>query len=192
MMAKLTQVVNFMKHIPIAYFENRYAITPTGLIKNLANNTYLTPIANPNGYLKVGLANGEGGHKQYAIHRLVALHFLPNPYGYNCINHIDGIKTNNNVANLEWCNYKQNNHHAFKTGLRPGYMSADEKEKHLFNVLKGVQVSSIATDIGRRPETLHKMLRETANRLGLADEWSRQMKENRKNAAIQNLKKINS
>ena len=77
-------------------------------------------------------------------------------------------------------------------GLRPGYTSADEKEQHLVSVLAGVQVSELAAQINRRPETLHKMLRETAKRIGLSAKWDAQMKENRRNAAIQNLKKINS
>jgi hypothetical protein len=64
---------------PIARFENRYLITEDGQVKNLATNAFLTPIQNPNGYLKVGLADGQGGHTQISIHRLVALHYLPNP-----------------------------------------------------------------------------------------------------------------
>ena len=72
---------------PIAHFENRYKITDEGKVLNLANNSYLSPIKNPNGYLKVGLADGNGSHKQLSIHTLVARHFIPNPYGYPHVNH---------------------------------------------------------------------------------------------------------
>lgn len=178
--------------LPIAHFENRYKIGKDGSILNLANNTLLTPIKNSNGYLKVALANGEGKNKQLSIHKLIAEHFLPNPYNYPQVNHIDGDKTNNNISNIEWCTAKQNINHAFKTGLRPGYMSANEKEKHLQNVLSGTQINDIAVDIGRHPNTLHKMLRETAKRLNLYTKWQLVMKENRKNAAIRNLAKINN
>ena len=71
-------------------------------------------------------------------------------------------------------------------------MSANDKELHLKEVLQGVQVKDIAQRIGRRPETLHKMLRETAKRLGIHDQWETQMMENRRNAAIHNLEKINN
>lgn len=172
---------------PIAHFENRYLISNQGEILNLANNTFLTPIQNSNGYLKVGLADGKGTHKQLSVHTLVARHYIPNPYDYPQVNHIDGDKTNNKVDNLEWVSAERNINHAFETGLRPGYMSADDKETYLHRVLAGEQVKDIAAEIGRRAETLHKMLRTTASRLGLSEAWDKQMKENRRAAAIRNL-----
>ena len=181
-----------MNFIPLAFFEQRYMISEEGKIKNLANNSLLQPSINPNGYLKVGLANGDGSHKQELVHILVARHFLPNPYGLSMVNHLNGVKTNCHKDNLEWCTAKRNVEHALQTGLRPGYMSADEKELHLAWVLQGHQVSDIASRIGRRPETLHKMLRETAERLGIKDQWDMQMKGNRRAAAIRNLGQINN
>ncbi len=172
---------------PIAHFEQRYLICEDGTVINRANNTPLTPIQNPNGYFKVGLATGNGGHKQVAIHTLVAKHYLPNPYDYPQVNHIDGNKSNNHVSNLEWCSARHNINHTFQTGLRPGYMSADDKESLMYRVLQGEQVNDIAVELGRHPNTLHKMLRTTSDRLGLRNQWDLVMKENRKNAAIRNL-----
>ena len=177
---------------PIARFENRYLITVAGNVINLANNTNMKPTENPNGYLKVGLATGTGEHVQLLVHRLVALHFLTNPYEHPQVNHKDGNKHNNAVTNLEWCDPTYNNNHALETGLRPGYMSADDKEKYLQEVLAGRSVPELARDIGRAPETLSKMLRETSKRLGIHDHWVEVMKVARRNAAIQNLNKINN
>lgn len=177
---------------PIAHYENRYSISDSGQILNLANNTFLTPIKNSNGYYKVSLANGNSTSKQLSIHSLVALHFIPNPYRYTQVNHKNGDKSCNNKDNLEWCTAKQNIAHAFKTGLRSGYLSANDKELYLQDILSGVQVKDLAEEINRHPNTLHKMLRETAKRIGMYEEWKLVMKENRKNAAIRNLEKINS
>lgn len=177
---------------PIAHFENRYKISPNGEVLNLANNTPLTPIQHDNGYFVVGLADGVGGHKIVSIHRLVALHYIPNPYEYPQVNHVDGDKANNHKDNLEWSTPLGNIQHALRTGLRKGYMSADDKEKLLQEVLSGAQVKDIAARESRRPETLHKMLRDTAKRLNLSEQWTTTMQENRRAAAIQNIQKHNA
>lgn len=177
---------------PIAHHENRYKINDQGLILNLANNQFLNPTENPNGYLKVGLANGDGTHDQQLLHVLVAKHFIPNPYGHTQVNHKNGNKKDCRAVNLEWCTAQQNIEHAFKTGLRPGYMSADDKQKYLKQILAGKQVNDLAREINRRPETLHKMLRDTAKRLNVHDQWAEVMRRNRNAAAIRNLSKINA
>ena len=51
------------------------------------------------------------------MHRAVALAFIPNPCGYDQVNHKDGNKKNNHVDNLEWCNSKINVQHSLKTGI---------------------------------------------------------------------------
>lgn len=68
------------------------------------------------GYHKVGL-NKDGKTKKFAVHRLVAQAFIPNPESKPQVNHIDGVKTNNNVSNLEWVTNYENAYHAIDIGL---------------------------------------------------------------------------
>lgn len=55
--------------------------------------------------------------KTLLVHRLVAIAFLDKPDGKDYINHLDGNRNNNYLLNLEWCDHKENNNHAFDNGL---------------------------------------------------------------------------
>jgi hypothetical protein len=52
-----------------------------------------------------------------SVHRVVALTFIVNPENKPTVNHRDGNKQNNNVANLEWATQSEQTQHAFDTGL---------------------------------------------------------------------------
>lgn len=66
-----------------------------------------------NGYYSISYKG-----KTYYVHRLIAQAFIPNPNKYPCVNHINGIKTDNRVENLEWCTYSYNNKEAYRLGLK--------------------------------------------------------------------------
>lgn len=53
----------------------------------------------------------------YLVHRLVAEAFIEKEPGKDIINHKDGNPRNNYIGNLEWCDHKHNNNHAFDNGL---------------------------------------------------------------------------
>jgi hypothetical protein len=65
------------------------------------------------GYLSVSLYyQGNSRGKTFYVHRVIAETFIPNPNNLPLVNHIDGDKHNNNVSNLEWCDYKHNSQHS--------------------------------------------------------------------------------
>ena len=66
-----------------------------------------------NGYAKVSLSDGTR-KGNFQIHRLVALAFIKNPKDLEIVNHIDGVKLNNDKSNLEWVDRKGNAQHAAK------------------------------------------------------------------------------
>jgi hypothetical protein len=68
------------------------------------------------GYLFCALSKNNK-QKSMRIHRMVALAFIPNVFNKAQVNHIDGIKENNTVSNLEWCTNLENKIHAQRNHL---------------------------------------------------------------------------
>ena len=97
--------------------KTKYAVSSDGKVINLKTGYIMKPFINHKGYHVVHLSHNK---KSYTIpiHRLVALEFIPNPDNKPQVNHIDGVKSNNSVQNLEWCTCKENIHHAEEHNLR--------------------------------------------------------------------------
>lgn len=115
---------------PIPNYEGIYEISNLGTIRTDKNKiTYTAKHGvrhwkqrvmklkrDRNGYKRVSLWK-KGKSKDFLVHRLVAMTFIPNPKGYGLINHRDGNPSNNDVSNLEWTDYHGNLMHAYKHDL---------------------------------------------------------------------------
>lgn len=133
-----TKHINNIEDLPneiwkdVPDYEGIYQVSNKGRIKSLARivghckrkDKIIIPKDNRTGYYKVNLYK-DSKCKNHYIHRLVASAFISNENNKPCINHKDHNRKNNNVENLEWCTYKENNdyshcseHHALKSSLR--------------------------------------------------------------------------
>jgi hypothetical protein len=102
-----------------------YYISNLGRVKsikfNKGTNTYKEKIIKTHkqqtGYLSTTLCI-DGKVTTVYVHRLVATAFLKNPNNLPQINHKSGIKDENTVDNLEWCDASWNGKHAYQIGLK--------------------------------------------------------------------------
>ena len=88
-------------------YEGLYQVSNFGRIKSLRQNRIMKSSPNEKGYLKIGLTKGKE-YKTKKVHRLVAQAFIPNPENKLEINHINHIRNDNRVENLEWITRKDN------------------------------------------------------------------------------------
>lgn len=116
-------------YIDIPGYRGHYQVSNFGMVKSISRKTkhpssktgfvlskekILKPKTNRYGYLEVCLYK-HGKAKTHKIHRLVTMAFCGKS-GLE-VNHIDGIKTNNKLNNLEYVTHKENMEHATANNL---------------------------------------------------------------------------
>lgn len=148
-------------------YEGRYAVSDNGEVMSMNFAGSGLP-----GILKPSLARGyatvEMGHgKRFSVHRLVAAAFIGRrPDGMH-INHINGIKTDNRVENLEYVTQSQNMKHAFAMGLQSNVGERHSQAKLTEEKVKQIRVmlslkfrqSEIAALMGVDPSAISHVKR---------------------------------
>lgn len=118
-----------------------------------------------NGYYLVTMVNATTKNRSNRfIHRLLGQAFIPNPENNAHINHIDGIKTNNMLDNLEWSTPKENSQHAVDNGLTTfthcevSIIQCDKDTKEEIRTFRSGREAQDVTGVARQniSKVLHK------------------------------------
>lgn len=149
----------------------RVCLDEEGNVYSALTGKKLKPTLTEFGYLKIVVVEESTGKwVTRKVHRLVSEIFIENPLNKREVNHIDGIKTNNHVANLEWVSSRENKQHAWDMGLYTcigeNHHNAEHSEEEIRDIcqmledgfrqvdiirLKGVEKSLVADlNSGRR------------------------------------------
>lgn len=91
-------------------FEGLYVVNEKGDIYSLKRHKKpykIKPYKDRDGYLRVKLYNSKG-KLWIGVHKVVAMAFISNPNNYTMVNHLNYMRDDNRIANLEWCDAKEN------------------------------------------------------------------------------------
>lgn len=148
---------------PVKGFGGAYEVSDLGRVRSIGRfvryqdgriqwhrGCFIKPAPNKKrrGYLYLGLSL-HSKSKDFQLHRLVALHFVPNPNKKPQVNHRDGDKSNCSAENLEWVTAKENGDHAARTGLIGTRSISPELAKKIkVWVRKGESPRQAAEDFG--------------------------------------------
>ncbi|MDR1754190.1 MAG: NUMOD4 motif-containing HNH endonuclease [Eubacterium sp.] len=103
--------------VPVEGYNGRYLISNQGNMKcrprSRSKKDYvpLKGWIDKHGYRRVDLNDGD----EWLVHRLVALHFIPNPLQKYSVNHKNEDKLDNRVENLEWMSLAENTNYGSRT-----------------------------------------------------------------------------
>lgn len=112
------------------------------------------------GYRRMMFCKSGGIKKSHDVHRLVAEAFIPNPDNKPMVNHLNGIKTDCRVVNMEWSTAQENSLHARAIGLigLPGNTRIIYFIKDCA-IIEVVGINKAAREFKTKPGTLRKHIK---------------------------------
>lgn len=152
-----------------------YFVSNLGRFKNVEGEIK-QPYGKKDGYQQINLKPYRGLY----VHRLVAQTFIPSPDNKSEVNHINGIKTDNRVENLEWVTHQENIKHAWRTGLTKGNTGkhfSEEALKHMSEARRGYEVSEETKQRIKESNKGKKRSEETRKRIGEAKKGNENVKD---------------
>lgn len=141
-------------------YEGLYEISTFGRVKRLSRfitdslgrnillkeRFLVTQISKVTGYPYVNLSK-DGNTKSLNIHKLIADAFIPNPLNLPCINHIDEIRSNSVLSNLERCDYSYNNSYGSARDKRKETLrkNMEGRHKNIYQYSKNGELIAVHT-----------------------------------------------
>jgi hypothetical protein len=143
-----------------------YILYSDGRVYSKYRERFLKGSPNSDGYIQVAL-NG----KLLKLHRLIAEHFIPVDPDKLIVNHINGIKIDNRVENLEWCTRLHNVRHAYANNLMTNAVHRGSKngwaklsEAQVIDIKtklrSGMSQTAIAKEFSVHVSTIHLIKKE--------------------------------
>ena len=133
---------------PVPGFENYFA-SQNGDVYKIKYKIHGDPVINKlrpailkNGYVQFKLFDENGNQHGFYQHRIIAMLFIENPLEKKCVNHKDGDRSHNNIDNLEWCTYTENNRHMQLMRKIKNASSETEKEFYINQLEKGMYLQA--------------------------------------------------
>ena len=140
-------VVGYEGYYKVSDKGNVYSVERKNSRGQKCGGRTLKPVCDKEGYTRLDLYKN-GKSKTKRIHRLVAEAFIPNPESLPQINHIDEVKTNNELSNLEWCTREYNNNYGTRIER---FTQALSKKVRAVNVETGKVITFNSTqEAGRK------------------------------------------
>jgi transposase len=141
-------------------YDGLYKVSNSGRVKNRKNHVLV--LYRRKGYSRVGL-HRKGKGKGHFAHRLVASAFIPNPENKPCVNHMNGVRDDNRVENLEWATVKENNDHALRSGFLvnfdPVYYRYQVYYIKFLYYTTPLHISDIAKIVGGHADVVNKIIK---------------------------------
>lgn len=146
---------------------SRYSVNKEGDVFTHITNRPLSRYTDQMGYWMYGLTPDVGNRTIMGMHRAIALAHVP--YHENVdsldVNHLDGIKSNNKLDNLEWASRKRNCDHAYSTGLRTDNIEVSVRNSFNGEIKSYYSLEECARNVNMDGETIRLRIRSSGQKV---------------------------